>query len=220
MEEPFFTFRKFNDPELAAGMAGKLKIPVYLTIPYFNSGGWQIKRPSPKQLLIITGAFLGWSSLIFQFYLILANRQASVPETIIRYFTFFTILTNLLVALCFTFLLLDPHSRAGKFFSSASTLTAITTYIILVGIVYNVVLRFLWNPQGLQKLVDELLHTVNPLLFLLFWILFVPKTGLQWRSVFVWLILPGPLHRPDFVAWRRFGLLSLSFCRCDQTRIC
>lgn len=147
-------------------------------------------QPRGKQLLIITGAFLGWSSLIFQFYLILANRQASVPETIIRYFTFFTILTNLLVALCFTFLLSGPHSRAGKFFSSASTLTAITTYIILVGIVYNVVLRFLWNPQGLQKLVDELLHTVNPLLFLLFWILFVPKTGLQWRSVFVWLIYP------------------------------
>ncbi|MEO6962531.1 MAG: Pr6Pr family membrane protein [Puia sp.] len=147
-------------------------------------------QPRGKQLLIITGAFLGWSSLIFQFYLILANRQASVPETIIRYFTFFTILTNLLAALCFTFLLLGQHSRAGKFFSSASTLTAITTYIILVGIVYNVVLRFLWNPQGLQKLVDELLHTVNPLLFLLFWILFVPKTGLQWRSVFVWLIYP------------------------------
>ncbi|MFI5192874.1 MAG: hypothetical protein ACHQD7_02420 [Chitinophagales bacterium] len=33
MEEPFFTFRKFNDPELAAGMAGKLEeygIPVEL----------------------------------------------------------------------------------------------------------------------------------------------------------------------------------------------
>lgn len=33
MEEPFFTFRKFNDPELAAGMAGKLeehRIPVEL----------------------------------------------------------------------------------------------------------------------------------------------------------------------------------------------
>jgi hypothetical protein len=147
-------------------------------------------QPRGKQLLIITGAFLGWCSLVFQFYLILANRQASVPETIIRYFTFFTILTNLLVALCFTFLLLDPHSRTGKFFSSASTLTAITTYIILVGIVYNVVLRFLWNPQGLQKLVDELLHTVNPLLFLLFWILFVPKSGLRWRAVFVWLIYP------------------------------
>ncbi|HZK64899.1 MAG TPA: Pr6Pr family membrane protein [Puia sp.] len=147
-------------------------------------------QPRGKQLLIITGAFLGWCSLIFQFYLILVNRQASVPETIIRYFTFFTILTNLLLALCFTFLLLDPHSRTGKFFSSASTLTAITTYIILVSIVYNVVLRFLWNPQGLQKLVDELLHTVNPLLFLLFWILFVPKSGLRWRSVFVWLIYP------------------------------
>lgn len=33
MEEPFFTFRKFNDPELAAGMAAKLeehRIPVEL----------------------------------------------------------------------------------------------------------------------------------------------------------------------------------------------
>ncbi|MDP4129291.1 MAG: Pr6Pr family membrane protein [Bacteroidota bacterium] len=143
-----------------------------------------------KRPFMVIGACLAWFALIFQFYLILANRQASVPETVIRYFTFFTILSNLLAAVCFTYLLFSPLSRWGRFFSAPPNLTAITTYIVLVGIVYNIILRMLWNPRGLQKLVDELLHTVNPLLFLLFWIFFVSKSGLRWKAVFGWLIFP------------------------------
>lgn len=143
-----------------------------------------------KQPFMVIGACLAWFALIFQFYLILANRQASVPETVIRYFTFFTILSNLLAAVCFTCRLFSPLSRWGRFFSAPPHLTAITSYIVLVGIVYNIILRTLWNPRGLQKLVDELLHTVNPLLFLLFWIFFVSKSGLRWKAVFGWLIFP------------------------------
>src|SRR6185437_5722524 len=92
-----------------------------------------------KQPFMVVGACLGWFALIFQFYLILANRQASVPETVIRYFTFFTILSNLLAAVCFSFLLFSPRSRWGKFFSASPAITAITSYIVLVGIVYNII---------------------------------------------------------------------------------
>ena len=44
--------------------------------------------------------------------------------------------------------------------------------------------------MGLQKLVDELLHSVIPLLFLVFWGFYVSKTQLVWRDVFPWLIYP------------------------------
>jgi hypothetical protein len=59
-----------------------------------------------------------------------------------------------------------------------------------VGIVYNVILRSLWDPQGLQRCVDEALHTVQPLLFFIFWLLFVPKKELQWKHAFIWLFYP------------------------------
>ncbi len=135
-------------------------------------------------------ALLGWFALAAQLYLNINSHVAPVPELIIRYFSYFTLDTNIIVALCSTFLLLSPGSGPGRFFSRASTKTAITIYILIVGLVYNLILRFLWAPQGLQKLVDELLHSVIPLLFVFYWILYVPKQSLQWRNIFPWLIYP------------------------------
>lgn len=83
-----------------------------------------------------------------------------------------------------------PGKGAGAFFSGSQTLTAITVYILIVGIIYNIILRFLWQPAGIQKLVDELLHSVIPLLFLLYWWFAADKRNLQWKQVFPWLIFP------------------------------
>ena len=143
-----------------------------------------------SKLISLIIVILGWFALIAQFYLIILNRTASVGETIIRYFSFFTILTNLLVALCFTFLLLNPKSKPGIFFSKSTTLTAITVYIIVVGMVYNLILRFLWAPKGLQLIVDELLHTVIPLLCIIFWWIYVRTKALKWKDAFPWLVYP------------------------------
>jgi hypothetical protein len=135
-------------------------------------------------------ALLGWFALIAQFYLIILNRVTSVGETIIRYFSFFTILTNLLVALCFTCLLWIPESKPGIFFSKSTKLTAITVYIIVVGIIYNLILRFLWEPKGLQLIVDEILHTVIPALCVFFWWRYANPKKLEWKDAFPWLIYP------------------------------
>lgn len=142
-----------------------------------------------KALLAIM-TLLGWFALIAQFYLIIINRTASLTETIVRYFSFFTILTNILVATCCAALLSNPGSTIYRFFSRQKTVAAITVYIFIVGLIYNVILRFIWNPQGLQKMVDELLHSVIPVAFLVFWLLFAEKNELKWKSVFPWLIYP------------------------------
>ncbi len=143
-----------------------------------------------QKTFLIVLVVSGWFALIAQFYLIIVNRVASIPETITRYFSFFTILTNLIVVVCCTFILLKPVSNIGKFFSRPDTLTAIAVYITVVGIVYNTVLRFLWAPQGLQLIVDELLHSVIPLLFIILWFLFARKTVLKWKNIFPWLLYP------------------------------
>jgi hypothetical protein len=116
--------------------------------------------------------------------------MASKPELVIRFFSYFTILTNLLVAICSTIILLKPLSTSGVFFQQQQTLTALTVYITVVGITYNVILRSIWDPQGMQKVVDELLHLVIPVLFLVSWLMFVKKNDLQFKNVFPWLIYP------------------------------
>jgi hypothetical protein len=135
-------------------------------------------------------AIVGWFAVFLQLYLIILNRAASLPETIVRFFSFFTIQTNILVAICFTFLWLKPKSKWGLFFSKPKNTTAITLYITIVGLVYNAILRFLWAPTGSQKVADELLHSVIPILVLLYWILFVPKKALEFKNIFPWLIFP------------------------------
>jgi hypothetical protein len=134
-------------------------------------------------------AFIGWFALILQLYLIIQNRVVSIPETIVRYFSYFTLLTNILVALYCSYVLLKPDSRLGKFFSRSGVVTAITLYITVVGIVYNTILRNLWNPEGLEMIADELLHLVIPIMFLLYWLLFTAKGKLKWNT-FSWLLYP------------------------------
>ncbi len=137
------------------------------------------------------GAVIAWFAVIVQFYLLVKNNPApTAVEKVLRFFGYFTVDTNILVALSFTFIALGSNSRLGNFFTKASTVTAITAYIIIVGITYNVFLRSTWNPHGLQKLVDELLHSVIPIVYVMFWVAFVPAEKLKWKYAFLWLIYP------------------------------
>ncbi|MEO7530807.1 MAG: Pr6Pr family membrane protein [Sediminibacterium sp.] len=133
-------------------------------------------------------ALLGWFAIIMQFYLIIENRIDSIPVTILRFFSFFTILTNIIVAFAFTMQCLKKGSN--HFFAGARVQTAVTVYIVVVGAVYNLILRFLWQPQGTQRLVDELLHSVVPFLSIIYWLVFVQKTSLQWKDSFKWQLFP------------------------------
>lgn len=135
-------------------------------------------------------AIICWFALVAQLILSINTKTAPIAELIARYFTYYTILTNILVALCFTFLMLKPASASGKFFTKPATFTATTVYITIVCVVYNLILRFTWNPQGLQRIVDEFLHLIIPVMFILLWFMFVPKGQLKWKNVLPWLIYP------------------------------
>ncbi|MHA4846957.1 Pr6Pr family membrane protein [Flavitalea antarctica] len=148
------------------------------------------KTRSGEILLLIIIVLCGWFALVAQMKINIGSEAAPLPELLVRYFSYFTLLTNLIVALVCTSVLCFPDSALGKFAAGYTTQTAVTTYILIVGIVYNVVLRPLWKPTGLQKPVDELLHTVIPLLFLLHWILFVPKNQLPYKAILPWLLYP------------------------------
>ncbi len=136
------------------------------------------QQETNKYYAAVIGASISWFALIFQFYLIQHNRTASVCETVIRYFTFYTILTNLLVAVCFTAEVVHKNKRQS-FFTKPSTLAATVVYIGVVGLVYNVILRYAWHPAGLQRVVDEVLHLIIPIYFIFYWLILLPKVKLK-----------------------------------------
>ncbi len=132
-----------------------------------------------------TIASLAWFAVIVQFFLLLQNTTVPLTETVIRFFSFFTILTNTLVALYFTGRILNKPVT-----NRPALLTAVTSYILIVGLVYQVLLRHLWSPTGLQFAVDELLHSVIPLLVLVYWFQYGRKAELQFSQIRSWLYYP------------------------------
>jgi hypothetical protein len=139
-------------------------------------------------------AIVAWLALILQLYISIKNTETNGLTPLVatwNFFSYFTVLTNLMIALCLSFILLSPSSPAGYFFSKPTTIAAIALYIFIVGLTYNTILRFIWKPAGLQKWVDEALHVAVPVLFVLFWLLFVTKKRLKWSHPFRWLVYPA-----------------------------
>ncbi len=155
----------------------------------------QTLQPHKTQRCYATAAMLlGWFALAVQMYLILWGRwvdQASVMGGLVRFLSFFTVLTNTLVAVALTCAITNRHSPAHRFFRSPVICAGICTSILLVGIAYNLLLRHLWSPQGWQWIVDELLHDVMPVVFLGYWWLYVEKGGLGLKHVLWWMLYPA-----------------------------
>ena len=137
-----------------------------------------------KKTLSFVFMLITWFAVIAQFVIMIQNRVESVPETIIRFFSFFTILTNTLVAVYFTLQLFSKKEP------KSGGLTAVTLYITIVGLVYQIVLRPIWNPEGMQMFVDELLHSIVPVCVLIYWMLFENKRTVKWNQIPKWLIYP------------------------------
>jgi hypothetical protein len=145
------------------------------------------------RFLMIATALPAWLGLIVQFPLTMANCLAlgmSWPGAVFTYFSFFTIDTNLLTALSLSLVLLLPNSRAGDFLRRGNVSAAIAVYIAMVGGVYSLLLRHIWDPEGLQKLADILLHDAVPLLYVGTWLLLMPKLRLPWKAAISWLAYP------------------------------
>lgn len=107
----------------------------------------------------------------------------SMAGAVLNFFSFFTILTNGFVAVVMARIAIG---RAP----GASLLGCATLAIAVVGLVYSLALRWIWNPEGWQKLADMALHDVMPVLTVLFWLVFVPHGRLAMRDAWLWLLYP------------------------------
>ena len=127
-------------------------------------------------------------ALVLQLVLIvhLLTAQGHGPVFALwRFVGYFTILTNVGVAIVASFMALRPASR----FAGPRARLIAATAIVVVGVVYSVALRHAWQPKGWQMVTDHALHDVTPLLFLLAWLLF-PHGGVRWRDG-LWATVPA-----------------------------
>ncbi|PSR17342.1 hypothetical protein C8255_13150 [filamentous cyanobacterium CCP3] len=152
-------------------------------------------RSSSLRRFATLSASVGWLALAAQFYLSvqlgIANGNG-VLGGVVAYFSYFTILTNGLVAIALTAAALPDSTTPTwlAFFRRPGVVTAIAASIIVVGSVYFLILRHIWEPQGLQWLADVLLHYVMPPLFWVYWWWAVPKQALHPTAITRWMAYP------------------------------
>lgn len=121
--------------------------------------------------------------LVLQLVLVANNDQGrftSVPARIINTLSFFTVQSNILVAVTTGLLALNLHRRSTVFrVLRIDGLVAIA----ITGIVFHIALADLHELTGKDKAADWVLHTASPLLCVIGWLVFGPRRQTSWRLV-------------------------------------
>lgn len=146
-----------------------------------------------SRLLQFAGLVFGLAALVLQFSITIpASMEAgrSLIGSIVFYFSFFTILTNIAAVLVHAALISPTGYAWFPAFAGPRLRAGVAVAMTLVFIVYTTVLARLWQPQGLFLLCDVLLHYLTPLIFLLWWLIAGADGGTRWRDISWWMIYP------------------------------
>jgi hypothetical protein len=127
-------------------------------------------------------AIVCWAGLAVQFSLTYGSQHDFVSSAWILA-RFFTILTNLALALIMTWV-----ATGGR--PSALLLGGLTLASLFVGIVYALLLQKLHDLSGAALVADILLHKISPVLMALWWLLFSPRAKLRSSAPFWWALYP------------------------------
>ncbi|KQO06369.1 hypothetical protein ASF06_14925 [Agreia sp. Leaf244] len=129
----------------------------------------------------------------------------NVGSNIVNFFSFFTIESNIaaIVVLAIgAYLLVSRRGPDPEWFQV--TRAAVVTYMVVTGIVYNLLLRGIELPQGATLgWSNEILHAVAPAYLLIDWILAPGRRPLGARRIGVILIYP--------IAWVVYTLVRAPF---------
>ncbi len=179
--------------------------------------------------LVVAGA--AWFALVFQLVLVLQGSAVLVEEdppgtgeSIYRYFAYFTIESNLLVAIASTVLARD--SAANQAWWRIARLAGIVG-ITVTGLVHFVLLRPLLDLDGADYVADKLLHMVVPALAIAAWAWAGPRPRITAREVayalgfpVLWTIwtlvfaeidgwVPYPFMDADEKGWASVGVVCV-----------
>lgn len=142
----------------------------------------------------------------------LSDRAFGPGFSFVNFFSFFTILSNLFLAV--VFLSSAWVGRRGRWVSSLRG--AAVLYMIVTGLVYAALLRP-YNADGglVIPWIDIVLHQLMPLIALLDWLLVPPRNKITNKMVLSWLIFPltfliYSLIRGHFINWYPYPFLNPS----------
>lgn len=137
--------------------------------------------------LVTTGALLLQTGLVLSGEAVLNDEVPTLPVRLYRLVAYFTIQSNVLVAVTSWQLWRDPH-RDGRRWRPVRL--AAVVGITVTGLVHFFLLRPLLDLDGANWVVDKLLHVVVPVTAVLAWLLAGPRRRVEWRTVLAALAWP------------------------------
>ena len=137
-------------------------------------------------------AAVSFSALVLQYILLIGLTLDTVGPAFatVRFFSYFTILSNILVTCVAGSAAFGTDGRWARWFARPGVRGGVAVYIAVTGTVYFLVLRHLWQPQGAQWWADSGLHYATPVLYLVWWVACVPHGRLGWGVLPHWLQFP------------------------------
>ena len=144
---------------------------------------------NPRKLLTGLGLAAGTAGLLIEFVFSMQISLAAgrdIPGILGSFFSFYTILTNIVLVLIYLSEVLPTQRLA--IFRHPVTRGSMVACITLVSLYVFFVLRHLYAPTGLLELSDRLLHYVAPLLYILWWVIGQPHGQLRWSNLPVMLL--------------------------------
>ncbi len=160
-----------------------------------------------RTIIVFITAVVAWLGLVLQLDLTIgqmASQGATTLSAVWRFLSYFTIWSNIAVAIVATSMIFNR--------ASAVTRLATVTTIAFVGIVFSLALRSEWQTTGWQTVANHVLHDATPVLFVMAW-LGSNHGALQWRDAAYAIVAPlsyciFALVRGAFDGWYAYWFLD------------
>jgi len=137
-------------------------------------------------------ALIAWVVVFLRFVdMSISGEYNSIGETLIAFFGYFTVLTNILIAIAFTAPLLKPDRKLSNFFMRPAVRAALASYILIVAVVYHVLIVSSFDPQGFTLITTTGLNTVMPILYIIDWLFLAEKRPISYKHLPYWGIYPA-----------------------------
>lgn len=125
-----------------------------------------------------------------------AETGGDVATVFANFFSFFTILSNVIAAVVLATAGIRTLARPAGARSSlglSAALACATTYMAITGVVYNALLRGITLPQGSEPVPwsNEVLHLIGPIFLVLDLLIGTRRRAVRWQVV--WVVITFPL---------------------------
>lgn len=151
-----------------------------------------MKESTAKIAAFVTAA-IGTAATCVQLYYSLSHKLAdgySVLYGLNYFFSFFTCLTNTIVAFFLFMFAVAPKSRLSNWFLKPVSNGALALYILIVGMIFYLLLYSTNTAVGIDLAATHVVHGFVPLAYFFLWYFYFRQGTLRYLQCLEWLVFP------------------------------